>query len=414
MAITIITMFAAALAWAMIGKIDVVAIAVGRVDPVGGTKVVQALEIGNVVAIHVVNGQHVTAGQLLVELDATDSEVDIDQLQRQRDDSRLELIRMKAFVEAVAGRPFDFQPVVSGGARLLVDIHRSRLGADVAFYRSQLEALNAEIARRSSEIATDRAEIAKLEELRPLVDEREATTRILMAQGHTSKSTWQQIKAQVIEIKHALILQQLQVTAAEGNLRAATRQLAGLSAQTLQKAYTDLSEAQRRLDQTDLALRKALKREEVTKLAAPVSGTVYGINVNTIGGVVRPAEPLLRIVPDGARLEVKAQILNRDKGVIYSGQTAEIKFDAFDFTRYGTILGEVTSISEDAVEKEGLGLVYDTVIALRKSGFRVDGKQVSIAPGMMARVEIKIGRRRIIDYLLSPLNRYQDEAIRER
>lgn len=136
--------------------------------------------------------------------------------------------------------------------------------------------------------------------------------------------------------------------------------------------------------------------------------------VHTIGGVVTPAQALLVIVPDDAGLEVEAQILNRDIGFVRPGQDAEIKLDAFPYTHYGTIAGKVMSISQDAVKDDKLGLVYPVRIQLGAHLIVADGKSIQLEPGMSSSVEIKTEQRRIIEYLLTPMLKYQSEALRER
>ena len=132
------------------------------------------------------------------------------------------------------------------------------------------------------------------------------------------------------------------------------------------------------------------------------------------GGVVTPAQALLVIVPDDAGLEVEAQILNRDIGFVRAGQDAEIKLDAFPYTHYGTIAGKVTSISHDAVKDDKLGLIYPARVRLSKHVIVADGKSIQLEPGMASSVEIKTEQRRIIEYLLTPLLKYRNEALKER
>ncbi len=413
-AYTIIAMFALAIAWACIGKIDIVAVANGRVVPLGGTKLVQSSAIASVRAIHVRNGQHVRAGELLVELDATESEVDIDNLKHQRAEAGIEASRLDAFIAAVRGQAVSYGPPSGGVDTAIVEMHRNRLQSDLASFAAEMGALKAEASRRTAEIATISAEVAKASELKPLLLDREATVRELMEQGHTPKTVWQQVKAQLIEVKHDLNVKSSRKVEAESSLRSAEQKIDALIAQTLQKAYESLAQAKERLVRSELALRKAYKREERQKLRAPVAGRVHRLTARTVGGVVRPVEPILMIVPDEAQLEIHAQVLNRDKGVVFEGQSAEVKLEAFDFTRYGTLDGEVVSISDDALESEQFGLVYETRVKLKEQSVSVEGRDAPLTPGMMVSVEIKIGQRRVIDYLLSPLKRYRDEAIRER
>lgn len=412
--LTIMAAFVLALAWAYFGRIDIVATAPGRVVPLGGTKLVQARAISTVQAIHVADGMQVQAGDVLIELDDTESEVDIDQLLRQREEAFLEAARLESYIRAVNGKDFSFSPAREDLDPDLVAMQRNKLASDLASFRAKTGSLQAERDQRLASIATIRAELDKLTELRPLVVEREATMHKLMEQGHTPKPVWQQIKAQLIEVGHDLTIKTHLIHEAENGLQAAERQLEGFVADTLQSAYAKLVEAKAVSASADLALRKAQKREELQTLRAPVSGIVHRMAVNTVGGVVRPADPLMVIVPADTALEVRAQLFNRDKSVVTVGTPVEIKFESFDFTRYGTIKGKVVSISNDAIETEGLGLVYDTRVSLEQDAIKIDGNPVPIAPGMTVTAEFKTGTRRVIDFLLSPLIRYQQEAIRER
>jgi hypothetical protein len=175
-----------------------------------------------------------------------------------------------------------------------------------------------------------------------------------------------------------------------------------------------LNQAQQQLTQDQGDETKSQQRQRQTHLTAPVGGTVQELAVHTIGGVVTPAQALLVLVPDDAGLEIEAQILNRDIGFVRPGQDAEIKLDAFPYTHYGTIAGKVLSISQDAVKDDKLGLIYPVRIQLSRHVIVADGKDIQLEPGMSSSVEIKTEQRRIIEYLLTPLLKYQSEALRER
>ena len=157
-------------------------------------------------------------------------------------------------------------------------------------------------------------------------------------------------------------------------------------------------------------------------------------------GLVRVAlldQQLLVIVPAESHLEIEAMVSNRDIGFVHAGETAAIKVDTFNFTRYGLLHGEVTNISQDAItrdkppeekqesdagdgalaessEPKGQELVYAARVSLDRTAMPIDGKMVKLSPGMAVTVEIKTGSRRVISYLLSPLLRYQQAALRER
>jgi hemolysin D len=135
--------------------------------------------------------------------------------------------------------------------------------------------------------------------------------------------------------------------------------------------------------------------------------------VHTVGGVVTPAQELMVIVPEEDSLDIEAWVENKDIGFVSEGHRAEIKVEAFPFTRYGTIDGEITTLSKAAVPMDKIGAVYAARVSMAKSDIRVENKQVQLSPGMNVTVEIKTGTRRLIEYFLSPLLRGFNESVRE-
>jgi hemolysin D len=158
----------------------------------------------------------------------------------------------------------------------------------------------------------------------------------------------------------------------------------------------------------------ALDRNRRTTLVAPASGVVQQLQVHTIVAVVRPADPLLVVVPEGTTFVVEAQVLNRDAGFVREGQPVRVKLEAFPFTRYGVIDGQLAFLSHDAVQDESLGLVFPARVELSQFVINVGDRVTPISAGMAVTAEIRTGRRRIIEYLLSPLQRRVEEAGRER
>ena len=122
----------------------------------------------------------------------------------------------------------------------------------------------------------------------------------------------------------------------------------------------------------------------------------------------------MQIVPKNAELEVEAWVENKDIGFVNAGQVAEVKIDSFKFTKYGVIDATLKTLSEDAVNDEQRGPIYRTLVSLEKDWMQVDNKQVRLTPGMSVSVEVKTGKRRLIEYFMSPLLRYSKESVRER
>jgi hemolysin D len=165
---------------------------------------------------------------------------------------------------------------------------------------------------------------------------------------------------------------------------------------------------------------------------APVDGTVQQLSLHTLGGIVQPGQQLMAIVPDDNGIEIEAMVQNQDIGFVQEGKEAVVKFEAFPFTRYGTVPGKIKTVSDDAVSNPNASaknqgtdgdtasneaqspLLYTARVTLDRSTIDVDGKPVKLTPGMAATVEIKTGKRKLVEFLLSPLMRMTNEAGRER
>jgi len=145
-----------------------------------------------------------------------------------------------------------------------------------------------------------------------------------------------------------------------------------------------------------------------------VSGTVQQLAVHTEGGVVTPAQVLMVIVPNDAQVSAEVVIDNKDIGFVRAGQVAAIKLETFPFTRYGTIDASVKSVTADAVSDEKRGAIFPALLTLQWTSIDVDGKLIKLSPGMNVTAEIKTGKRRVIEYLLSPVQRALNESLGER
>ena len=149
-------------------------------------------------------------------------------------------------------------------------------------------------------------------------------------------------------------------------------------------------------------------------LKSPIDGYVNTIFVHTVGGVVQPAEKIMTIVPKDAKMQIKAKVLNQDVGFIESGMPVSIKVDTFNFQKYGILNGVVTIVSPNSIQDEHLGDVYEVYIDPKNTTLMVEGKDQSIKYGMTTTNEIKIGKRRIIEFFIYPLIKYMDESIKVR
>lgn len=415
--LTIMGLFTAALAWSWFGHVDMVAVAQGRVVPSGRTKTVQPMEIGLVRAIHVEDGRTVKAGDLLIELDATATAAERDRL-------AAELLSVRTEVARLAAALGDADPLASfapppGAPAALVQMHRQLLLSQLAEQRAKLSGVDRELARREADRATVLQTMAKLTATLPLIRERAEALRILSAQGTTSRFQYLQLQQDLVEHEQEVLVQKTRLTEVEAAMAAAAEQRRQAEAEFRRARYTELTAAGQKAADLTQELAKAEQRLTQTRLTAPVDGTVQQLAVHTVGGVVTPAQPVLVIVPEDSQLEVEAFIPNKDIGFVAVGQPVEVKIDTFTFTRYGLVPGRVASVSGDVVQRdddkaEKKETVYSARVALERTSLDIDGRSTALSPGMAVTAEIKTGQRRILDYLLSPLARHLQEALRER
>ncbi len=222
-------------------------------------------------------------------------------------------------------------------------------------------------------------------------------------------------------------MQRNRLAEAEAALAGIAEQRAQAAAEYRRTALSDLATAEQKIASLTQELVKATKKTELQRLTAPVDGTVQQLAVHTIGGVVTPAQTLMVIVPRDSRLEIEATIENKDIGFVAEGNPVEIKIETFNFTKYGLLHGTVTQLSRDAVVPERPSQqndprqppppqepVYTARVSLDRDSMTIDGRDIALGPGMAVTAEIKTGRRRVIEYVLSPVLKYAHESIRER
>jgi hemolysin D len=390
------------IAWAGLGQIDIVAYAVGQVIPSARTKTIESVQTAVVRTIYAGEGQSVRAGQVLVALDAKPLEADYRKAVAQERAAELEMARSRALIAGtLSHRPPRLPAVSRVSLRQLQEAQRHLTSQYLAF------------ATKLTELQGDVDQYARA---LPVIRQREEIYAGLLTTHDVSRDAWLTKEQERIDL--------------EGQLADAQNARAVFIAQTRRTAYesyTQAAEAAKAAEQE--ALRAASQVAWLT-LRSPVDGTVQQLTVHTVGGVVAAAEPLMVIVPEDEQLEVQAYLQNKDVGFIKLGQPAQVKVIAFDYTRYGTIRGRVVSISRDAVEssaepassaggqEKGSAFPqnprYLVRIALARSAMNVDGDTKPLLPGMAVTVEIKTGKRRVIDYFLSPLLRQGSESLHER
>jgi len=415
LAYAIMAGFACALAWAILGEVDIVAVAPGRVVVSERTKLVQPLERSSVRRVLVADGDVVAEGQPLIELDPTNAVADKASVEEQLRAQESDSLRARALIEALdAGlrpprllEPNAWPAQEAAGAR-------TQLAAEWNDITAKMEKQASEVARRQAELSTARELIAKLESTLPLAKDREKDVARLVAEGFMAGHAGQDRTRERIELERDLATQRARLAEAQAGLRESEAARAAYLAETRRVLRERESQSDLKRGQLAQERAKATVREQLTILRAPVSGTVQQLAVHTSGGVVMEAQTLMVIVPREAEVTAEVTIENKDVGFVAAGQAAEIKLETFPFTRYGTIPAAVTRMAADAVADEKRGALFPATLTLARKTIDIDGKAVRLAPGMNVTAEIKTGRRKVIDYLISPIREMGAESLHER
>ena len=395
------------------GEVDIVAVAPGRIVVSERTKVIQPLETGVVRQVLVRDGDHVQMGQVLVELDATMAEADRSSVREQYLSALSEELRSQALLEAQQTGKAIFRAQIDPG--LSQPVLSQQLQAEWQDMLAKRGKLEAEFTRKQAELGTARELEAKLEATLPLSRQRETDYQTLVTQGFISGHATQDRSRERIELERDLATQRARVTESRAALAESAQALTAYWAETRRALHDRQFSSATKRAQLQAEGRKAAQRERLTQLKAPVSGVVQQLAIHSVGGVVTSAQSLMIVVPDTESITAVVQVANLDIGFVKSGQMAEIKLETFPYTVYGTVPAKVTVLGGDAVTDERTGIsTFPATLTLERSHMQVDHKAVSISPGMSVSAEIKTGRRRVIDFLLSPLVKAGRESLRER
>ena len=380
-----------ALAWSILGHIDIVVNAKGKIIPSSYTKTIASVDVASVRAVHVNEGQQVKAGDILLELDTSGPDAERDKASDDSKTEQLEMLRSQALIDAIDGHVHG-EPSLPPMSEMA--------GIEAPLYSDAQRQLRSQYDEYSAKLERLNVAIANYAEGLPLAQQRAKNYKVLAENNDVSKTQWMEKEQQRIEL--------------EGQLKDARNQRATLIAQTRKEAHDKLNEARQKMADSLQDARRAGEHSKLLKLTSPIDGSVQQLAVHTVGGVVPATQALMLIVPKENKVEVQAFVENKDIGFVREGQHVEVKIDAFEYTKFGTVPGVVSYVAHDAQDDRKRGLIYEIKVLLDKASMNVDGKDVNLGPGMSVDVEVKTGDRRVIEYLLSPLIQHQHEALHER
>ena len=409
----IIAVAFSAVLWASLGKVDVVAVAEGRVMPSERIKSVESSETGRVRQIYFREGARVSRGDPLIALDPTFADADADVARTELLTARLARARALALLRYADGDPASFvlpeeasQPAAAAEARVV----EARIDA----FEAKNESLRQRREGARSSLVGARAELAKLTETYPLVRKQYDIKRQLYEKGLAPAVQLSELEERMISVSRGIEIQRAEVDKANAEIAMLDRELDQAEEEFRGAAAAELTEAEAIVATREESVRKATQRASLQVLTAPVDGVINEVAVTTIGEVVEAGAPLMTIVPGDDELIVEALVLNKDIGVVRPGREAVIKLEAYPFTRFGYLHGVVETVSADAITDEARGLVFPARVKILRNDILIGGQTPPLSAGMTATVEIKTGRRRVLSFLLSPIAKAAQEAGRER
>lgn len=399
------------LLWAYFGKLDVQATATGKLIVSGRSQVIQAYEQSRVIQIHVRDGQRVQMDDPLLTVDILGVSQDLERLSSEVNFQTQELILYRSLLLE--------QDIEDDEQFLSISvIHRDQLIESYHIehqeFLTTLADIQSEMDVNNTSQSAHQSDIEALDQLRNNISLRLKARKALNQARAISRVEYLEQEKELLETDRQLAQQKAQLKVLQSEHHGLTQRMNSFKAQRKGEWLDKKRQARLTLKALKQQLSTAQERQELEIIRSPVNGTVQQLNIFTLGAVLQPAQSLMIIVPENTVQQAEVKILNKDIGFVYSGQKVTLKVDAFSYTRYGTIEAELISVSRDSTADEQLGLIFPALVELKTNNIVIDEQPVTLMPGMSVVAEIKTDKRRIIDYVLSPIREYQAEAMREK
>ena len=418
------SVFATILMMSFVFKVEVVARGQGRVVPVSRVQVLQPEHPGSITAIHVQNGQSVTKGEVLIELDPTHAVSELGAIRVEQERLRIEMARIDAMAGALdldhdlpdyvehALAFYKVPPALS--EHPFADEQRMLLLAEVDDFRASMAQVEAreEAGRRSEDVT--RANIERINAVLELQDERLQASRQLLQQGTTSRSTFLNVQQAFTELEREREVNQRELDLKVSERAALDSERRSIVADLRGSLLNSRSRIDSRLATLFEEERAARHLLDSATLKAPVSGIIDQLKVFTVGGVAEAGAELLRIVPTDVRMEVEGTFSNQDIGFMEVGQRVNIRLDSYPSERFGFVPGKVAGIAADSTQIREGQWGYVVRIASSQSFLEAGPNRFPLRPGMTATIDVTTDERRVITYFFAPIVRTIQDAVGER
>lgn len=400
-----------ALAWAYFARLEEVSVATAEVVPQGRVKVVQHLEGGIIQDIFVQEGDTVSEGASLLQLDLASTGTNREELQVRLDSEVLVLARLRAEAN---GTPLEFPSDVASRRPALVSTQRQAYEARLSEFESSLGVLGEQVRQKELEVQELQAQQRAISNNLRLAQERFTLSESLLSEGLTARIEHLELQSEVESLQGELESTNSAIERAEAAISEARERENEAELRFRREANDDLGEAEQTVARTTELMAQADQQGVRAEIKSPTDGIVKNMRFNTIGGVIGPAEPILEIVPTGDKLVIEAKLNPTDRGYVTQGQPALVKVSTYDYARYGGLDGFVTLVAPDSSTDDDGEPYFRVVVETDRTYLGAREGDLPITPGMQATVDIKTGDRSVMDYLIKPVLKLRDEAFRER
>lgn len=391
--------------------IDIVAVGTGKIISSGKIKLIQPLKSGVVNEILVKEGQVVQKGDILVKLQFEEAQNNRQRLEQELLFAQLDKAR---YLALIADNPMQEFKLPSDIPADLAVKTTNLFKNDLAKLDTDIFVLDGQISEMDAQIKVLQAEIQKVERAIPNLQETVQIKKTLLDEQLVSKIQYLDLERMLIEYQETLKVNRQRLNEATQKKHTLMAQRQQIQIHFKNEMAYKLQEALNKESIFFKELENARWIEGLSLIRAPEDGVIQEMEIHTVGGIVTPAQTLMKLAPEHAELQVEATLLNKDIGFVKPGQEARLKIDSFPYTKYGFINGRILFISKDAVIDEDLGPVYQMRVSMEKDFINVDGQDINLSPGMSVVTEIKTGKRRMIEYILAPFIKYKSESMRER
>lgn len=397
--------------WANFAVLDEVTRGQGQVIPSSRTQVIQNLEGGIVSDIQVREGQIVEKGDILLRIENVTAESNFEEKRSRYLSLMASVARLKAEME---GEEPKFPTEVAENAPDMIEDQMTQYNLRQDQYQAKIDVLQSQARQRRQEIEEMQNRLSQLRNNMAALDEEISMKRPLVEQGVVSKIDLVRLRRERTELQGQISdvrgsIPRLRTAAGE-----AEQKITEYKSGYLADVSNQINEQRAELESLEKTLSAGADRVTRAQVRSPVRGTVKSINVNTIGGVIKPGEEIMEIVPLDDTLLVEAKIRPADIAFIRPEQPATVKITAYDFSIYGGLKGKVEHISADTIQDEEGDHFYRVQVRTQETALTHRGERLPIIPGMTATVEILTGQKSVLDYLMKPILRAQEQALRER